>query len=789
MNKSLSLNSFSEETKTLIKQSQKFADEDKCRHLDPAHVLVMLLDVPEVVSAFKSMKVDTVRFNSKLQHYVRGLGAGEPTCTLSPNTIALFEQAAKFVAIENRLVNVFDLLYVLVQEKTGIVSHLCGEFNITPEKVSGFLESGKQRDIDHSPYITNLSLQASSQPFDPVIGRDDEVRRLIRVLGRKSKNHPLLIGEAGVGKRTIVLALVSRILKGSSTNQIPRTFDNTTVVQLNTSALLAGATARADIESRMNQVLHSLKGNNVILYVRSLEALLSSGLNPNLTDFFRSVFDMSNVRVITSISTAGSKKLVEKENALFKEFTSIQIDPCTSECAVEILRGVASRYQKHHNIRIGDAAIALTVNLAKRYVQDRFLPESAIDLLDEAASNKMMSVNGSPVKLDKAIGRASSIRAQLGGMSPTDSTDAKVRKALQQELNRLESEIVIEREQFDRSMVSATLTEESIAIVLGEWTGIPVNKFLEGETERLARMEEDLCQRIVGQNDALKAIAKSVRRSYTGLRDINKPIGSFLFLGSSGVGKTEVSKALAAFLFGDEAAMTRIDMSEFREAHMAQRLIGAPPGYQGADQGGFLTEAVRRRPYSVILFDEVEKAHPDVFNLLLQVLDDGRLTDGRGHTADFSNTIIVMTSNIGSKKILELDPSTFENPKGLAELNTMLHNEMKNFLRPEFINRIDETIVFKPLDRKNLAGILNIQLKNLDKILSGRGIKLSVSDAAKEKLVNIGYNPAYGARPLKRAIMKNIQDPLAEALVKGNCHDGISLKVFLQDDNFVIEEE
>jgi len=784
----LSLDSFSLEARALVGQAQKFADDNKCRAFDPAHLLVILLDIADVVQVLKNLNVNTVSLNSQLHGYIANLAKGDDTSSLSRTTIDLLNRAKSNV--DKRPVTAFDLLFALAQEKSGIVAVVFKNFDITTEKLNECMltEKGKNRDLD-SPYFTNLSAQAQKEKVDTIIGREGEVRRLTQILGRRSKNHPLLVGESGVGKRTIVLSLVDRILS----NSVPKSFKDMLVVELNTASLLSGAKIRADVENRLRIALKTLQGYNAVLYVRSLESLLVPGLNLNLNDLFGMMFAVPNIRVVTSISPDGLKKISEKEGNLIKEFTILNVEPTSSECAVEVLRGVAARYEKHHKIKIGEDAINSAVKLAKRYVHDRFLPESAIDLLDEAASNKMMEVTGVPIKLDRALSRLASIKAQLTGLFGDDDTSSnKARALLQKEECTLRHTVSAMSDSMPRieseTEIEAILSEESIALVLGEWTGIPVNKFLEGEADKMAHMEERLTKRVVGQAEAIAAVSKSVRRSYAGLRDPGKPIGSFLFLGASGVGKTELAKALAEFLFDDEGAMTRIDMSEFMEKHMAQRLVGSPPGYQGSEDGGFLTEAVRRKPYSVLLFDEVEKAHPDVFNLLLQVLDDGRLTDGRGRTADFSNTIVIMTSNIGSKKILDTDVKVFESEGGRADLKTMLHGELKGFLRPEFINRIDETVIFRPLMKEQLSGIMDIQLLRLHKMLAEREITVKVTEEAKQKLVDIGYEPAYGARPLKRAIIKHIQDPLAEAMVKGKCANGVALRVFLQSDNFVIEE-
>lgn len=776
----LSLSTYSPEAKALVNSAQQFADDSKCKWFDPAHLLAVLLDVADISSLLKGLPVSTVAFSSQLHHYLSQQPKGEETSSLHPTTVELLNRGK--TNVEKRPVNAFDLLYALSQEKQGITANLFRQFDISPEKCFTALNAGKERDIDTSPYLTNLSLAAKKEKFEPIIGRDDEVRRLIQILGRRAKNHPLLVGESGVGKRTIVLAFVDRIIN----SQVPKNFRETMVVQLNTQNLLAGVKSRVDVETRIKQILKFLVGHNAVLYIRSLESLLAPGLNLNLHDLFTSMFECEGLRVITSISPDGLKKLSEKEGNLLKEFTQLTVEPCSADCAVEILRGIAGRYEKHHNIRIGEAAISTTVKLAKRYVQNRFLPESAVDLLDEAASNKMMEVNGIPAKMDKVRSRVVSLKAQITGLSSnSDEVSCKARHQLEKEMEGLDNQFNIDLPQIKAG--EAFLTEESIADVLSSWTNIPAAKFLEGDADKLSHMEEKLTARVVGQDEAVNAVSKSVRRSYLGLRDPVKPIGSFLFLGSSGVGKTEIAKALAEFLFDDEQAMIRVDCSELQERHNAAKLIGSPPGYQGSEEGGMLTEAVRKRPYSVLLFDEVEKAHPDVFNLLLQVLDDGRLTDSRGRTADFSNTIVIMTSNIGSKKILDTDKNVFASEEGRAAIKEMLHNEVKNFLRPEFINRIDETVIFRPLAVEQLSSIFNIQLNCLHRMLGDRNITIKVSKEAQEKLVSMSYQPAYGARPLKRAILKHIQDPLAEMMVKGHTTNGSTVRVFCKKGELAME--
>jgi ATP-dependent Clp protease ATP-binding subunit ClpB len=619
--------------------------------------------------------------------------------------------------------------------------------------------------------------------------------------------------------------------------------------------LLAGAKLRGEVEERIRQLLGAVKGQGVretLLYISGIDSLFGQGAaGSGVGDLLKPMLARGEIRMLASTTPEGVRKLHEKEPGLVRRFTVLSIDPATPEQAVEVLRGIATRYEAHHNVRIGDPAIVASVRLAKRYLQDRALPDNAVDLLDESAARKRVEIDGVPARVDNAIRRLASLKAQRASLADdVDAMSVKTRERIDAEILGLEPTVAEMRAKIEsqRSAVAAQgtlraehakvqalleearqkqdfarlgeiehvtlpdvkrrldaadaalakdgapglsnlVTEEDVALVLGDWTGIPVARMLESEAEKLLKMEERLAARVIGQDEAVKAVSRAVRRGRIGLRDPGKPIGSFLFLGPSGVGKTELAKALAEFLFDDEQSMTRLDMSEFMEKHMAQRLVGAPPGYVDSEEGGFLTEAVRRKPYSVLLFDEVEKAHVDVFNLLLQVLDDGRLTDGRGRTADFSNTVVIMTSNIGSRRILETDPKLFETPEGRDALRDVLREELRNFLRPEFLNRIDDIVLFRPLSKVDLRGIVDIQLRRLEKLLEGRELKLSLTEAAKAQLVELGYEPAFGARPLKRAILKRLQDPLAEEILAGGYPPGSVVRVDVKTEEFVFHKD
>jgi ATP-dependent Clp protease ATP-binding subunit ClpB len=712
-------------------------------------------------------------------------------------------------------------------------------------------ETPSQNTTEASRYTRDLVAIAKAGGFDPVIGRDVEVRRLLQVLERRHKNHPLLMGEPGVGKTAIVGALAMRIAAGD----VPDNLTQLSILELETGAIIAGAKLRGEVEERIKQVLGAVKGQGAretLLYISGIDSLFGQGAaGSGVGDLLKPMLARGDVRMLASTTPEGVRKLQEKDPGLLRRFTVLSIEPATPEQAIEVLRGIATRYEAHHKVQIGDPAIVASVRLAKRYLQDRALPDNAIDLLDESAARKRVEIDGVPARVDDAIRRLASLKAQRASLiDDVDTMSVKTRERIDKEILDLEPTVTEMRSKIEsRRGVVATLsalrveyvklqalleearqkkdfarlgelehvtlpdvkrrldnaeaavakeggtglsnivTEEDVAIVLGDWTGIPVARMLESEAEKLLKMEERLAARVIGQDEAVKAVSRAVRRGRIGLRDPGKPIGSFLFLGPSGVGKTELAKALAEFLFDDEQSMTRLDMSEFMEKHMAQRLVGAPPGYVDSEEGGFLTEAVRRKPYSVLLFDEVEKAHVDVFNLLLQVLDDGRLTDGRGRTADFSNTVVIMTSNIGSRRILETDSKLFETAEGREALRDVLREELRNFLRPEFLNRIDDIVLFRPLSKVDLRGIVDIQLRRLEKLLEGRELKLSLTEAAKAQLVDLGYEPAFGARPLKRAILKKLQDPLAENILAGGYPPGSVVRVDVKSEEFVFAKD
>jgi ATP-dependent Clp protease ATP-binding subunit ClpB len=679
-------------------------------------------------------------------------------------------------------------------------------------------------------FTRDLTEQARAQKLDPVIGRDEEIRRTIQVLARRTKNNPVLIGEPGVGKTAIVEGLALRIIRGD----VPEALKNKRVLALDLGALVAGAKYRGEFEERLKSVLKEIESSNgqVILFIDEMHTLVGAGRGDGAMDasnLLKPELARGALHCIGATTLDEFRKHVEKDAALARRFQPIFVGEPTVEDTISILRGIKEKYELHHGVRITDGALVAAATLSNRYISDRFLPDKAIDLMDEAASRLRMEVDSKPEELDELDRRLIQLKIEREALKREDDSASRDRLArlekeiaeteekstamtaawkaetekvagtqkLKEKLDHARGEVEqaqrlgdlarasellygviphlqrqIEGSQAGGKLVNEAVTAEQIAGVVSRWTGVPVDKMLEGERAKLLRMEDDLRARVVGQEDALRAVANAVRRARAGLGDPNRPIGSFLFLGPTGVGKTELTKALAAFLFDDERAMVRIDMSEFMEKHAVARLIGAPPGYVGYEEGGVLTEAVRRRPYQVILFDEVEKAHEDVFNVLLQVLDDGRLTDGQGRTVDFRNTIIVLTSNLGSEILANLPE---DEPVALAQAQVM--RVVRDHFRPEFLNRLDEIITFRRLSRADMVTIVDIQLKRLHALLADRKIDLELDQSALDWLANEGYDPIYGARPLKRVIQRSLQNPLAVLLLEGGVHEGEAVHV------------
>jgi ATP-dependent Clp protease ATP-binding subunit ClpC len=740
----LSLERYAPDAKALVTGAQSLADERKHAEVQPVHLLARALERERAVRAVLDRAgVNTLELTAALERSLANLPRTTEPAYLADSMLDLLERAGREAERERSdSVRLEHLMNALTQEIRGPAGELLGAYGIAPGSLRrGLGALGATRGLalepkERSPSapngdgVTRDLVEAVKQSGDVVIGRVTEVNRLLTILERRTKSHPLLVGEPGVGKHAVVLALARRILDG----EVPPGFAGARLLAVDTGALVAGARLRGEIEERVRRLLADHAGADSVLVFRAVDQLFAQGpAGSTVGDLLRAALDRGEPRLLGTTTPDGLRRIEERDPHVRHAFTVLTISEPNEEQAIEIVRGSAPRYAAHHAVEIADTAVVASVRLAKRYVEDRFLPDSALDLLDEAAAARRVHAG------DAAKSRA--------GDTPANGAERPV------------------------------LGEEDVASTLSAWTGIPVAKMLEGEAARLLALEARLGERVVGQDQAVGAVARAVRRGRVGLRDARRPIGSFLFLGPSGVGKTELAKTLADVVYADERALTRLDMSEFMERHMAQRLLGAPPGYADSEQGGFLTEAVRRRPYSVLLFDEVEKAHADVWNLLLQLLDEGRLTDGRGRTADFSNTIVIMTSNIGSDRILETDEKLFESEEGREALRDVLLEKLRAFFRPELLNRIDETVVFRPLTRPNLRRIVDLELDKLARLLAEKRIGLDADDGARVLLVELGYDPGLGARPLKRAISKHVQDPLAEALVAGRHAAGGTVKV------------
>ncbi len=834
---------YTERSRGFIQSAQALALREGHQRFSPEHLLKVLLDDEEGLAAglIKASGGDsrlalreTEAVLSKTPK-VSGGGAGQ--VYLSPELARVFETAQKLAQkAGDSYVSAERLLQALAVEKSE-ASRILKMATVTAQGLNEAINSiRKGRTADSASaeqsydalkkYARDLTEAAQSGKLDPVIGRDEEIRRTMQVLSRRTKNNPVLIGEPGVGKTAIAEGLALRIVKGD----VPESLKDKKLLALDMGALIAGAKYRGEFEERLKAVLSEVTSaeGGIILFIDEMHTLVGAGKADGAMDasnLLKPALARGELHCVGATTLDEYRKHVEKDAALARRFQPIFVSEPTVEDSISILRGIKEKYELHHGVRITDSAVVAAAMLSNRYITDRFLPDKAIDLMDEAAARLRMQVDSKPEELDEidrrimqlqierealkketdtaSKDRLKKLEKELAGFEEQSATltrnwqaekeklasASKIKEELEQARNLLEQaqrkgdfakagelaystipglekKLKESEAQGESKMVEEAVTENHVAQVVSRWTGIPVDKMLEGEREKLLQMEMEIGKRVVGQEEAVEAVSTAVRRARAGLQDPNRPIGSFMFLGPTGVGKTELTKALAAYLFDDEHAMVRIDMSEYMEKHSVSRLIGAPPGYVGYDEGGALTEAVRRRPYQVVLFDEVEKAHKDVFNVLLQVLDDGRLTDGQGRTVDFKNTLIVMTSNLGSRDISELGVVNDD----LIQ-KTMIEAAKAHF-PPEFINRLDDMIVFHRLRREDMGAIVDIQMQRLRKLLADRKIELALSDAARSWLADKGYDPSYGARPLKRAIQKNVQDPLAEEILAGRIKDG-----------------
>jgi ATP-dependent Clp protease ATP-binding subunit ClpB len=843
----MDMEKLTERTRGFLQAAQTIAIREFHQRLTPEHLLKALLDDEEGAAAGliraaggDAAKVRTAN-DAELARIPKVQGDSQSQPQATPELVRVLDAAQQHATTAgDEYVAQDRVLAALAASDTpsGRALRAAGANPQTLERALAEIRKGRKVTSPNAEsgfealkkYTKDVTEQARSQKLDPVIGRDEEIRRTIQVLARRTKNNPVLIGEPGVGKTAIVEGLALRIVRGD----VPEALKNKRVLSLDMGGLVAGAKYRGEFEERLKAVLKEIESaeGQVILFIDEMHTLVGAGRADGAMDasnLLKPELARGALHCIGATTLAEYRKHVEKDAALARRFQPVFVGEPSVEDTVSILRGIKEKYELHHGVRITDGALVAAATLSNRYITDRFLPDKAIDLMDEAASRLRMEVDSKPEELDELDRRLIQLKIEREALKREDDSASRDRlEKLQRELAEIEekstamtaawksetekvagnqklkekldaargeveiaqrsgnlaraSELLygvipdlqrqIEGSQAGGKLVNEAVTAEQIAGVVSRWTGVPVERMLEGERAKLIRMEDELRRRVVGQEDALRAVSHAVRRARAGLGDPNRPIGSFLFLGPTGVGKTELTKALAAFLFDDERALLRIDMSEFMEKHAVARLIGAPPGYVGYEEGGVLTEAVRRRPYQVILFDEVEKAHADVFNVLLQVLDDGRLTDGQGRTADFRNTIIVLTSNLGSD-ILAAQPD--DEPMAMAHAQVM--RVVREHFRPEFLNRLDEIVTFRRLARADMATIVEIQLSRLRQLLSDRKITLEMDQGAFDWLANEGYDPVYGARPLKRVIQRSLQNPLAGLLLEGEVHEGDVVRV------------
>ena len=853
---------FTERARGFVQSAQSLAVREGHQQFTPLHLLKVLLDDEQGLSAGLIDKAGG-RSRDALQQCetalaklprVEGSGAGQ--LYLAPATARLFDSAEKIAQkAGDSFVTVERLLLALAMDASSDAGKILSNAGVSAQNLNKAIEDlRKGRTADSASaenaydalkkYARDLTEAAREGKLDPVIGRDEEIRRTIQVLSRRTKNNPVLIGEPGVGKTAIVEGLALRIVNGD----VPESLRDKSLLSLDMGALIAGAKYRGEFEERLKAVLNEVTAaaGGIILFIDEMHTLVGAGKADGAMDasnLLKPALARGELHCVGATTLDEYRKHVEKDAALARRFQPVFVSEPTVEDTISILRGLKEKYELHHGVRISDAALVAAATLSNRYIADRFLPDKAIDLMDEAASRLRMQVDSKPEELDEfdrrimqlkieqealkketdpaSRDRLAKLEGELGDLTEKSSeltarwraekdklgAAQKIKEQLETARNdlliaqrkgdyaeagrltyavlpELERKLAENEAKSGEVLLDEAVTPDHIAQVVSRWTGVPVDKMLEGERAKLLKMEEELARRVVGQKEAVAAVATAVRRARAGLQDPNRPIGSFMFLGPTGVGKTELTKALASFLFDDETAMVRLDMSEYMEKHSVARLIGAPPGYVGYEEGGALTEAVRRRPYQVVLFDEIEKAHPDVFNILLQVLDDGRLTDGQGRTVDVRNVVIIMTSNLGSEYLVMQNE---------GEDSSAVHAEVMQVVRahfrPEFLNRVDEIILFHRLRRQDMGAIVDIQFARLRRLLEDRKIALNLAESGRSWLADKGYDPAYGARPLKRVIQKNVQDPIAEMILKGEIGDGRTVDVAASDGALTIDDK
>jgi len=859
----MNFNKLTVKAQEAVAEAQNLARGAGNPEVTPEHLLITLLrqDGGIVVPILTKLGLQAGQIETEtaaeVARYSRVGGASaEPMVgsTLRKVFDAAFSVATQF---NDEYVSTEHFLLAIAQTKEATAAKILARHGAVPDALLKALQSvrGTQRVTDQNPedkyqalqrYARDLTELARRGKLDPVIGRDEEIRRVIQVLSRRTKNNPVLIGEPGVGKTAIVEGLARRVIEGD----VPEGLKNKRVVSLDLGAMIAGAKYRGEFEDRLKAVIKEVEESdgNVILFIDELHTLIGAGAAEGAMDasnMLKPALARGELRAIGATTLNEYQKHIEKDAALERRFQPVFVGEPTVEDTIAILRGLKERYEVHHGVKIQDSAVVAAAMLSHRYITDRFLPDKAIDLVDEAASKLRIELTSMPQEIDELTRRMTQLQIEKQALSREDNPLSKQRlgeieseigelqekistlrtqweneKGVITQINELKKKLEETREaanaaerqgelnkaaelrygtlpQINRDLEAASarlaemqkggallreeVTDEDIAEIVSKWTGVPVTRMMESEIQKLVRMEDNLKLRVIGQEEAVTAVSNAVRRSRAGLKDPNRPIGSFIFMGPTGVGKTELARALAEFLFDDENAMVRIDMSEYMERHAVARLIGAPPGYVGYEEGGQLTEAIRRRPYAVLLFDEIEKAHPEVFNIMLQILDDGRLTDSKGREVNFKNTVIIMTSNVGAQYIFDYQKS-MQTPQQEAEMERKVEEELHKHFRPEFLNRIDDVIIFHALDMQHIKRIIEIQLKRLAKMIGDRGLSIEISDHAKEQLAKEGYDPAFGARPLKRALQKLIIDPLAMKLLEGKFKAGDTVFVNVGED-------